>query len=104
MNSTLALCIWPPGWQSKACTFKPVTVDAVPYAFGNYVTCKVDRKCLREYENKYRSTGRKEAYVGEAGGMRGQSRDKGQGDRECIRDAQKRRTLLESASNLLLIT
>lgn len=59
---------------------------------------------MREYENKYRSTGRKGAYVGETGGMRGQSRDKGQRDRECIGGAQKRSTLLESASDLLLIT
>lgn len=65
------LHVWPPGWQSKACIFNPVAVHAVPYTFGNYVTCKVDRKCLREYENKYRSTVRRGAYVGETGGMRG---------------------------------
>ena len=106
MNSTLILCVWPPGWQSKACTFKPFTVHAVPCPCRNYVTCKVDRKCLREYENKYRSTGRRGAYVGETGGIRGWSWDKGQRDKECSGDVQRNqnsvRVSFQTSANYLV--
>lgn len=58
----------------KACTFKPVPLHSAPFPFRNYVTCKENRKCTRDYDNKYK----KVAYVGETGGIRGWSWDEGQ--------------------------
>lgn len=58
----------------KACTFKPVPFHSAPCPFRNYVTCKENRKCTEEHENKYKKVAR----VGETGGIRGWSWDKGQ--------------------------